>query len=98
MTSRAFAYRDDAPVPLLAVLDDFAAVLHRAREELREVGHEGVHAEPVEVPERVVLPERARHLCEEAVALHDEAFRVDHHDAGGDVLDERVGSALEVLL
>ena len=95
---REHADRHDAVLPRLAVLDDLAAVRGRAREELREVGHEPVHADPVEVAERVELLQRARHLGEEAVALDDEPLRVDDHDACRDVLDERVGRPLEVLL
>ncbi len=95
---REHADRHDAALPRLAVLDDLAAMRDGPCEEFCEVGHETVHAESVEVAERVELLQRARHLGEEAVALDDEPLRVDDHDARRDVLDERVGRPLEVLL
>ena len=77
-------------------MDTKQKILDEALTLFSEKGYANVFVS--EIAERVVFAERTRHLGEEPVAFDDESFRVDHDDARGDVLDERVGSALEVLL
>ena len=95
---REDTHRHDAVAPMLAVFDDFAAVVERTGEEVGELGKERVDFKPFEIPKRLELLERARKLRENPVAFADRALAVDDDDAGGDVADERVGSALEIPL